>query len=103
MEADGTFEGSVGLEHGPAFAGCFVHLVVALPGELDIAGVATAVDLPSDAAESKFTRAVFPEEDIGRLHHVGEIIFVAWHLDNAPAAEHAHVGAARILGSRTRL
>jgi hypothetical protein len=69
-----------------------IHFVVAAPGELDRAGVAATDDLAGDALEGELAGAVALEEDVGRLHHVGEVILVVRHLDDPPSAQDVHAG-----------
>lgn len=54
-------------------------------------------------AKGEFAAALFLEQDVGRLHHVGIIGGEVGHLGDAPFALEAHAGAPRSLGKRTRL
>ena len=64
METDLALERAIGLEFGPAVSVDLVHLVIALPGDLDGVGGAGAEDLAGDAAEGELAGAVRLEEGI---------------------------------------
>jgi transposase len=66
MEADLAGEGAIGLELGIAVAAGVVHLVTALPGEVDAFAAGVAVDLALDRTESEFTAAARVEPDVSR-------------------------------------
>src|SRR5215475_15877599 len=102
MEVDFADERAVGLQLRPSSAAGLVHFAVAVPIELDSIVIAATGEGAGHAAESELAARVL-KEDVGRLHHVGIVIAVVWHLHDAPLAQDAHAGGARSLGSRIRL
>src|ERR1700722_16925757 len=98
MEADLSVYRGVWLDLSPAIALGFVHFVIALPGEGDIAAFARAEDLPGDAAKGEFAGAIRRELNVGGLHHVAIVLNIVGHRDDPPAAGEAHAGTASSLG-----
>jgi hypothetical protein len=102
VEADLALQRSVGVEFSPARPVGLVHLVVAVPVELDRVVTGAAGEGAGDAAEGELAAGGF-EEDVGRLHHVGVVVVVARQLHDPPSAQDTHAAASRSLGRRTRL
>jgi|GEM_PF-4831890 hypothetical protein len=55
------------------------------------------------AAESELATALFLEQDVSGLDHIGIIGLEVRHFDDAPFTLEAHAGTARSLGRRIRL
>lgn len=109
MEADLAGEGAIGLEFCIAVAAGLVHLVAALPGEVDAFAAGVAVNLALDRTESECTAAVRVEPDLSRSEEVNERGVRELHAGDPPLAEQrvclgGHDGAApRSFGYLTRL
>jgi hypothetical protein len=102
VEADFALERSIGLEFGPSVAAGLVHLVVAVPVELDCVVLAAAGESAGDAAEGELAAGGF-DEDVGGLHQVRIVVVVVRHLDDPPLALTGHAAAPSSLGRRMRL
>ena len=109
MEADLAGEGAIGLELGIAVAACVVHLVAALPGEVDTLAAKAAVEPALDGTKDEFAAAVSVEPDVSGPEEVDEFGIPEVHAGDPPLAEQrvyiaAHHGAVPSgLGRRTRL
>jgi hypothetical protein len=72
MEADLAGEGSIGVELGIAIAAGVVHLIAALPCEVDAVSAGVTVDAALNGTEREFAAAVRVEPDVGGPKDVDE-------------------------------
>src|SRR5689334_5882553 len=109
VEADLAREEPVLAELGVAGAGGGIHLVGALPGEVDAVAAVAAVEAAVDRAEDELAAPLGVEADVGGLDQVEEVAVPQRHLDDPPLAEQGMVagghqdlaGPARLIrGSR---
>lgn len=104
VEADFPGKRPIVLDLGLSAAAGYVHLVMALPGEIDATGRVSTVEPAGDGAEYELAKSLVVEGDIGGLQHVQKIVVPQLHLDDPPLAGHRarcrarHVGTSRSLG-----
>src|SRR3954452_19914104 len=87
VEADLAHERPLLAELGVAVAAGRVHLVGALPGEVDAVAPVAAVEAAIDRAEYELAATLPIERDVGGLDQVEEVGVPQRHLDDPPPAE----------------